>query len=185
MFFRGLFHRSDDDETAHALYGAAVGQARRPEFYLDHGVPDTVDGRFDMIALHAFLLMHRLKRGGTEALAELSQRVFDVMFADMDRNLREMGVSDLRVGSKVKQMVSAFLGRMMAYETGMEPGSPPEALEDALRRNLYRGVEASPAWVGAMAGYLRREASSLAAQSDDSALAGGLSFGPPPSGDGP
>ncbi|MDP6954163.1 MAG: ubiquinol-cytochrome C chaperone family protein, partial [Alphaproteobacteria bacterium] len=78
---------------ADALYGALVAQARRPEFYADLGVPDTVDGRFDMIMLHLSLLLRRL-RGDDEALA---QAVLDTTFDDMDRNLREMGAGDLGV----------------------------------------------------------------------------------------
>lgn len=183
MIFRKLFHLSHDDEAAYALYGTAVGQARRPEFYLSQGVPDTVDGRFDMIALHTFLLTHRLMTDGQGALAVLSQQVFDVMFADMDRNLREMGVGDLSVGTKVKQMVSAFLGRAKAYEAGLGAEADPSLLEDSLRRNLYRGTEPDSAHLRAMAGYLRREALFLASQPRNAAEAGRLVFGSPPSGE--
>ena len=77
-------------EPAHGLYRAAVTAARAPVFYAAHGVPDTPDGRFDIVALHVFLTLRRLKRdGGTTAMA-LAQALTDLMFADMDRNLREL-----------------------------------------------------------------------------------------------
>ena len=70
--------------AAEALYGQAVAQSRRPEFYRDLGVPDSLDGRFDMIALHVFLLLNRLRNEGQIANG-LAQRLYDTMFADMDR----------------------------------------------------------------------------------------------------
>src|SRR5690349_8287815 len=88
--------QTDHKPAAAALYRAVVGQARTPAFYVAYGVPDTLDGRFDLIALHMFLVLHRLK---TDSLAaNLSQALFDIMFDDMDRSLREMGVGDLGVG---------------------------------------------------------------------------------------
>jgi cytochrome b pre-mRNA-processing protein 3 len=135
-----------------------------------------------MIALHAFLLMHRLKAeadaGSAPLAAELSQAVFDLMFADMDRNLREMGVTDLGVAPKIKKMVAAFYGRVQAYEAGL--AAPDEAaLADALRRNLFRGTEAGPEQVDAMAAYLRMQSAALARQPLAALLAGQIEFGAP------
>ncbi|WP_374466727.1 ubiquinol-cytochrome C chaperone family protein, partial [Ferrovibrio sp.] len=92
-----------------ALYRAIVAQSRQAGFYREHGVPDSLDGRFDMIVLHSFLVMRRLRRIGAAA-EPLSQQLFDLMFADMDSNLREIGVGDLSVGKKVKAMAQAFYG---------------------------------------------------------------------------
>lgn len=172
-----FFRPSRHAKAGKGLYQAVVAQARRQDFYLASGVPDTVDGRFDMIALHAVLVLHRLKRD-RERTVELSQAVFDAMFADMDQNLREMGVGDLVVGKRVKGMVKMFYGRLSAYETGLAEGDG--VLGEALRRNLFRNDEPHPCNVAAMAGYLRREAASLDGQSVDQLLAGKVAFGPPP-----
>ncbi|MGB1548449.1 MAG: ubiquinol-cytochrome C chaperone family protein, partial [Alphaproteobacteria bacterium] len=98
-------------QSARTLYTQIVAQARRKEFYTAGGVPDTLDGRFEMLALHAFLVLYRLKRLDAD---ELAQALFDMMFADMDENLREIGVGDLSVDKRVKRMVSAFYGRVVA-----------------------------------------------------------------------
>ena len=87
--------------TARDLYGRIVDQARDPEYYASFGVPDTLDGRFDMLVLHAFLVIRRLQRGG-DAGEALAQHLFDALIDDMDRSLREIGVGDLSVGKKVK-----------------------------------------------------------------------------------
>ncbi len=172
-----LFRPSRHAEAAQGLYQALVAQARRTEFYLTRGVPDTVDGRFDMIALHAAIVLRRLKQDH-ERTAELSQALFDAMFADMDQNLREMGVGDLVVGKRVKGMVKMFYGRLSAYETGLAEGD--DVLARALRRNLFRKDEPRPRDVAAMADYVRRAAASLDAQPAERLLAGEVSFGSPP-----
>lgn len=169
--------RRADERHAEALYRQIVEQARRPAFYLTGGVPDTVAGRFDLIALHAFLAMHQLKAAGQPG-AGISQALFDTMFADMDRNLREMGVGDLGVGRRVKAMAKGFYGRVHAYEAALAPGAEPEALAQALARNLYAGAAVAPARLAAMAAYLRREA--RAGEGRTEVLDGRLSFGPPP-----
>jgi cytochrome b pre-mRNA-processing protein 3 len=147
--------------SATALYGAVVAQARQPAFYTACGVPDTVDGRFEMIALHMFLVLHRLKTGGE---GELAQQLFDIMFADMDRNLREMGAGDLGVGKRVRAMAEALYGRMAAYEEGL--GGDDVTLAASLRRNAFGTVAApgpSPAVLQVLGNYLRAGAAALQA----------------------
>lgn len=168
-----LFRRDPLAGPAAALYGCIVNHARRPEFYGPGGVPDTLDGRFELISLHAFLLMHRLKREG-EAGAALAQAVFDAMFADMDASLREMGAGDLGVPHRVKRMASGFFGRLAAYEAGLA-GSETE-LTDAVRRNLYGTVTPDPAALAALAAYLRRAVACLAGQQPAAILAGEVAF---------
>ncbi len=165
------------DERAQALYAALVEQARRPEFYLGCGVPDTVDGRFEMIALHAFLLLRRLKRDRQQT-ADLAQAVFDLMFTDMDENLREMGTGDQGVGKRVKAMAAALYGRIKAYENGLAGGG----LDQALRRNLFGAATPEATDVARLARYLRREAAALDAADLDQLLAGQVTFGPAPAG---
>jgi cytochrome b pre-mRNA-processing protein 3 len=170
-----LFGRRARDEAADALYAAAVRQARRPEFYVSLDVPDSLDGRFDLLALHVFLLLFRLGKEGAEARM-LSQAVFDVMFADMDGNLRELGVSDLAVGSRVKTMAKALYGRIAAYEPGLADVS---LLKDALRRNLYRGGGVSEAVLAAMTSYVRQESAGLLAHELTELSEGRVRFGAP------
>jgi cytochrome b pre-mRNA-processing protein 3 len=182
LSFRRLRDRRRREHSAHGLYTAVIEQARLPAFYLRFGVPDTLDGRFDMLVLHAVLVMRRLKRGG-EAIAAaeaqaLSQALFDLMFADMDQNLRELGVGDVSVGKKVKQMATAFYGRAAAYEDGLAAASTP-LLEEALARNLYGTVQPQPAQLAAMAAYVMRQAAVVGAQDAGALMQGSVTFAPP------
>lgn len=148
MFFNKLFQRSEPPPTpARRSYEKIVAQARHPGFYLNGGIEDTVDGRFDMIVLHAVLLITRLNEDGGEQAKSISQDIFDEMFRDMDRSLREMGVGDLSVGKKVKKMAQVFYGRAKAYADAMDVYTDrPEELEEAVSRNLFaeREVECEP-----------------------------------------
>ena len=132
-----LFRRNRHERPGFMLYGAAVGAARDAWFYGTLGVPDTLDGRFDTVGLHVALLIRRLRTDPDPAGAALAQAVFDAMFADMDVNLREMGVGDLSVGKKVKDMWNAFHGRAKAYEAAVSAGDAA-ALALALHRNIWR-----------------------------------------------
>jgi cytochrome b pre-mRNA-processing protein 3 len=156
-----LFRRDREAGPARELYGQIVAAARQPAFYRALGVPDSVDGRFELIALHLFLVLHRLKHAGEPAAAALAQSLFDTAFADMDASLREMGAGDLGVGRRVKQMATGFYGRAAAYEEGLAGAAD---LDEALRRNLYGTVDPPPAALPAMARYLRNGAESLARQ---------------------
>src|SRR5262245_48094906 len=109
-----LFRRPAPVADPYPLYAAAIAQARQPVFYAGLRVPDTVDGRFELVALHVFLILQRLK--SEPEATPFAQALFDTMFADMDRNLREMGVGDLSVGKKVKAMAQGLYGRIAAYE---------------------------------------------------------------------
>lgn len=136
MTFFSWLKRSDPDRAAAGrVYDAIVAAARQPEYYADLGVPDTIDGRFDLIVLHAMLVMRRLRTEG-EAGARLAQTVFDHMFRDMDRSLREIGIGDMSIGKHVKRMARAFYGRAARYEQGLDGAD--ELLRDALAANLYR-----------------------------------------------
>lgn len=165
------------EEVAQALYTAVVEQARRVEFYRDWGVPDSVDGRFEMLVLHVFLVLRRLKQAPEQA-GEIGQRLFDTLFRDMDASLREMGVGDLSVGKKIRDMAEAFYGRVSSYETGLEAGGG--ALEAAVERNLFGTVQATPEQIGALAGYLAEAAEALDAQSVEALLSGRPAFAAPP-----
>jgi cytochrome b pre-mRNA-processing protein 3 len=167
-----IFGRGRDEEAARALYGAIVAQARRPEFYLDAAVPDTIDGRFDLLALHVFLVLHRLRADGVRTAA-FAQALFDLMFSDMDQNLRELGVGDLSVGRKVKVMAKALYGRIAAYEPGLEDAA---VMTEALGRNLYRGHLPEAGAIARVQRYVRATAMALAGQAVDTLMAGQVRF---------
>jgi cytochrome b pre-mRNA-processing protein 3 len=118
-----------------AFYSVIVTAARQRHFYAEWGVPDTVDGRFDMIVLHLFLVLDRLR---TEKVYEdVSQDLTDYFYQDMDRSLREMGVGDLTVGKKVRKMAEACYGRLMAYSKAI--ARDDDELEQVVARNVYAG----------------------------------------------
>lgn len=164
------------NETARKIYLSLVEQARQPAFYRSFGVPDTPDGRFDMIVLHAFLLFRRFKRDHKQT-ETLGQAVFDLMFSDMDQNLREMGVGDLGVGKRIKGMAKGFYGRVDAYEKGLDDTN--ETLEKALKRNLFRKTSPSTTQVSAVRAYMQSQAARLDSIDTESLLAGDLAFDPP------
>lgn len=143
---------------AEGLYARLVRRARDPWFYEACEVPDTVDGRFDMIVIHAHLLFRRLRETGQEGEA-LAQVVFNVMFKDMDRSLREMGVGDLSVGKHVKGMARAFYGRSVVYEKALAAGRAQ--LVETLRQNVYRLSEPSDDAVDRLADYMESTAQAL------------------------
>ena len=166
--------RNPARKAAENLYAALVAQARRPEFYARLGVPDTLDGRFEMVTMHVFIALRRLK--AEPRSPGLGQSLVDLFVEDMDASLREMGAGDLGVGRRVKRMAQALYGRIAAYEQGL--AGPEEQLIEALRRNIYataRGEDGpDPAALAALAGYLRRESAGSAPGPE------GIGFGPPP-----
>lgn len=137
-FFKN-FKRPDPDAVL-AVYRNLVAQARSPFFYAEWGVPDTVDGRFDLISLHAILLFHRFA-SADKATQRVGQAVFDLFFLDMDQQLREMGVSDVGVPKKIKKMAQAFYGRAAAYRAAFD--QPPSVLKEAFIRNIFLNISRS------------------------------------------
>ena len=169
-----IFSRKRPEEEAQALYAAAINQARQEFLFKDFGVPDTIDGRFDMISLHIFLVLRRLKVE-TKRTAELAQCLFDTMFADMDRSLREMGAGDLGVGRRVKVMATAFYGRLSAYEKALV-NSDLKALEEAILRNIFREDESKRQAAKKIANYTNWVADALSTCPIDDLLEGQLIF---------
>lgn len=163
---------------ARGIYEGIVTQARQPAFYAVCGVPDSLDGRFELVALHAFLVLRRLNRDGGKA-PDLAQALVDTLIQDMDRSLREMGVGDLGVSRRVKAMAQGFYGRIAAYDAGLDGAD--DMLQAALTRNLYGTVAVAPASaVAAMTGYMRHQTAALETQDLGALLAGKVAFGPPP-----
>jgi cytochrome b pre-mRNA-processing protein 3 len=167
-------------DAAALAYGRVVEQARQPVFFTGYGVPDTLDGRYELICLHAFLYLYRLKADRPRS-AELSQAFFDAMFADLDRALREMGTGDLSVGKHVKRMARGFYGRIRAYQDGIE--SADSALAAALERNLFGTVPGSSPQIAGMAEYVQAAVGELARQPAAELLAGRVRFAVPGAGE--
>lgn len=177
--------RRQRKQAAENLYRIVVARARAPVFYTELGAVDTPEGRFEMVALHLFVVLRRLQRaaaGGDREAARVGQALFDETFADMDRNLRELGVGDLGVGPRIKKMAKGFYGRVAAYEKGLAQGD--ERLITALRRNLYGG-EAAEEDCAAMAAYLRSLSDEMERFDASTLIAGDLRFAalPAPGGD--
>lgn len=137
-----------DRGEALALYNAVVAEGRQEHWYLAGAVPDSVDGRFDMIAavLSVVLLRLEAEPAGAETAARVTERFVD----DMDSQLREIGIGDIVVGKHVGRMMSMLGGRLGAYRDGLATGD----LAPALARNLYRGSPPAPAAVAHVAGAL-------------------------------
>lgn len=110
--------RSEDRCRAKDLYGAIVTGARQPAFYSGCGVEDTPEGRYELIALHLFLVIERLKGGGAQA-DRVAQRVLEAFVTDMDDCMREMGVGDLSVGKKVKRSAAGLYERFASYRKAL------------------------------------------------------------------
>lgn len=148
--FQSIFRKRPPAAVREA-YIALVAQARNPFFFTTLGVPDTLDGRFEVIVLHMFLLQHRL-RADDEAFARFLSEAF---FEEMDASIRELGIGDSGVLHRVKRMGKAYHGRLQSYAAGLSE-TDDEALKAALARNLYGTVEAGDtAQLAAAAHYLR------------------------------
>ncbi|TRO94513.1 ubiquinol-cytochrome C chaperone [Glycocaulis profundi] len=165
-----FFRRNPHKAAAARLYDQTVAAARRPGFYGDGGVEDSVDGRFDLIVLHASLVMRRLREGG-EAGQGAAQALFDRMFDDMDAALREMGVGDTSVGKKIKKMAEAFYGRASAYDTALKSGSR-DALKAALWRNVFAEASEHEAAADRLAAWAEDSGRRLDVQDPAALLAG-------------
>jgi cytochrome b pre-mRNA-processing protein 3 len=167
--------------TIGSLYGAIVAQARHPAFYRSYGVPDTVDGRFDMIVLHLVLLNRRLRgEAGAPAapLASLGQGVFDRFCQDLDHNLREMGVGDLAVPKRMQDFGMAYYGRAQRYDAALDRHDAA-VLAEALARNVFAVAGETPAGARELAAYAVAVENHLAAQKAAVFLAGTLDFPAP------
>lgn len=171
-----LFQRNRENTIA-ALYGMIVAQARSPGFYRAYGVPDTVNGRLEMILLHTFLFFRRV-RGEAPAIRLLGQEVFDLFCDDMDSNLREMGVGDLTVPRHMRRIGEAFYGRAAAYEAALAAGDEP-ALAASLLRNVFSGVPEHATGARRLAAYMMETVRQLARQDGAGFAQGRISFPEP------
>jgi len=172
-----LFRRRVRPDTISTLYGTIVAQARLPCFYREYRVPDTVNGRLDLLVLHLALVLDRL--ADESQLRELGQALFDHFCTDMDRNLREMGIGDLSVPKHMQRVGEAFYGRARAYRAGLARDGQ-QALVEALERNIY-GQEgaANRAAAARLAVYMQGTVGELRVQPSSEVLAGRLTMPDP------
>jgi cytochrome b pre-mRNA-processing protein 3 len=171
-----LFRRTPREDSIAVLYGAIVAQARDPAFYRNYRVPDTSNGRLEMIVLHSILVLSRLEAESGSA-RPLGQALFDYFCSDVDANLREMGVGDMAVPRKMKAVAEAFYGRKRAYAAALATPGQAE-LTAALTRNVYAG-SGEPAGADRLATYMREAVGKLAAIDGAALLRGHLAFPDP------
>lgn len=167
--------QTDPARTIETIYGAVVAQARIPAFYADCGVPDTVEGRFDMIVLHLFLLLRRLRTPILEKTG-LAQALFDRFCSDLDANLREMGVGDLSVPRRMQSFAEAFYGRSAAYERALAT-EDREAGSIAIARNIF-GQDSLTVGARKLSHYMFAAAAKLDGIADDAIAKGKIEFPP-------
>lgn len=174
--FTGFRARRRRRQIARNLYDALVVQSRDPAFYRAFAVPDTMLGRYEMICLHAFIVLKRLQREGADGRA-LAQTLHDLIFDNLDVALREAGLGDMGVGKRLRKLARNLHGRISAYERGLAEGD--EGIEAALRRNLYATAEPDEGDVAAMAAYLRRARQAIEGTDAAGLFEGRLAFPEP------
>ncbi|SRR5712691_2147203 len=171
-----MFRRTPQAPSIAALYGTIVAQARVPAFYQIYGVPDTVNGRLEMIMLHAVLALQRLE-GEAAPVRALGQGVFDLFCRDMDDSMREIGVGDLAVPRKMRRIGEAFYGRQAVYRAALAAADDAPLIA-ALERNVFAGAPEGGA-AGKLAAYVRATVLGLDAQSGDDFERAQLAFPDP------
>lgn len=135
--FSVLFkQKNKTEDKAEQIYEVALMNTRDVVFYQDYGVPDSFDGRFDLLLLHLFIQLNRIME--SKDYNKVSQKLFDITFRDMDQTLREMGIGDMGITKHLKRMMKAFNGRMHAYQDALED---KQEIKDVLTRNLYGTLE--------------------------------------------
>ncbi|WP_439272628.1 ubiquinol-cytochrome C chaperone family protein [Pseudochrobactrum sp. HB0163] len=160
-----------------SVYEKIVAAARQKLLYASFFVPDTPIGRYEMLSLHVFLLMHRLK-SEKPALKQLAQDIAEEFFKDVDHSLRELGIGDQAVPKRMKKLARMYYGRVLAYEEGLD-GDNLQALAAALTRNIRPDLaEAGENWPQShnLAVYIVQMRDHLHAQPDSSYLDGSFVF---------
>lgn len=165
-----LRRNSEKTRLVRSFYAALTTQARHRAFFRDFGVADTIDGRFDLVALHAWLIFGRLRSAG---MTDVAHALSDAIFVGFDEALRDLGAGDMGLGRKIKQLGEAFNGRLQAYEIAADE----TALAAAILRNVYRGDSSRRDDALTIARYAIGSRARLSACDPSSGI---LDFGPPP-----
>ena len=179
----GIFGRkkNDNQRIVGEIYETLTKAARRPLLYENLGVPDTVMGRFEMVAAHMILFLRRA-RAGSPVMGALAQDILDEFFLDIDHSIRELGVGDVGVPKKMKKFGRMFYGRLDAYAGALEAGDC-KALAEALRRNVHPASENAPEMMP-LALYLVEVAEALDDCPEEEIVAGRVSLSKTPAGAG-
>ncbi|MDQ0393246.1 ubiquinol-cytochrome C chaperone family protein [Labrys monachus] len=173
----GLFRSKAREAQISRLYDQILAQARDPSLYVAGRVPDTVEGRTDMMLLHLFLLMHRLN-DETGDINAVARDLCDRFFAELDRAMREMGVSDLAVPKRMRKIADIYAGCASSY--GKALGSPDDKeLAEALMRNVHARREDRRKQAGLLADYVRRASAALAKRPAEELVNGAIPFPSP------
>jgi cytochrome b pre-mRNA-processing protein 3 len=172
-----FFRRKPSNRSIASLYGMIVAQARAAPFYRVYGVPDTVNGRFEMVVLHTVLVLHRVEFE-PDPVHRLGQALFDRFCSDMDGSLREMGVGDLAVPAKMRKIGEAFYGRQSVYVAALAVADSGP-LVAALERNVFGHEPGTAQGAGRLATYVRAAASHLADQDGQALVRAELTFPDP------
>lgn len=155
------------------VYETIVAAARQKRFYAQFQVPDTALGRYEMVSLHVFLTLHRM-RGDNQGLKDLAQRITDEFFKDVDHSLRELGIGDQSVPKRIKKLARMFYGRVNAYSIALD-ADDRGALADALTRNIRPDLEIWPS-ARHLSKYVLLCRDHLATIGDEALIAGEISF---------
>lgn len=170
--------------VAPVLYGAVVEAARSLAFYRDLGVPDSIEGRYEMIVLHIALVLRRLRAAcefEPKQRAAVSQALIDFMAADLDRSMREIGIGDLSVGRYMRRLGEGLYGRAAAYDAALD-ADDQAALADGLLRNVYGGADPGADRLVRLGHYAQSQARSLGDQDVADIMCGRVSLAPPAEG---
>jgi len=168
-----LFRQDPAKIAGQALYAACAKNARNSAFYLELGVPDSVEGRFELYALHVILVIERLKGQGDQAGA-VSQALFDALLRGLDDGLRDMGVGDLSVGKKMRKLGEALYGRARNLDEALAMLPDPGPLRAFLKRTVYETVPDGP--VDALADWVVLANAALGQATLDSVMSGAVDF---------
>jgi cytochrome b pre-mRNA-processing protein 3 len=171
----GLFRKDPRQALIERLYDRVAAASRRPWLYLELGIPDTAEGRFETLALHVILVLRRLQQLPAPA-GEVAQELTDTFFRHLEGSIRELGVGDVVVPKRMKSLAESFFGRIRAYAAALDAADGAE-LAKALARNVY-GTD-HPA--EALAGYVLRSEAELAGLNFDALLQEGRLFPQGPS----
>jgi cytochrome b pre-mRNA-processing protein 3 len=174
----GLFRNKAREALISRLYDQILAQARDPSLYVAGSVPDTVEGRTDMMLLHLFLLMHRLRDEEGEVL-DVARDVCDRFFAELDRAMREMGVGDLTVPKKMRKIADIYAGCSSSYGNALQSADAGE-LPQTLWRNVYARRQDRLTEAEVLASYVRRAAAALGAVPGERLIQDHIPFPSPP-----
>lgn len=147
--------KQESEELGHTYYRMIVAQVRKEWFYRDLQVDDTPFGRFEVMTIHLFLFLRRLKQEKNPLAQEISQKISDFFVVDLGESLRELRISETKLAKQFNKFIQGFYGRLIAYDQAFEESN--SALKQVIHRNLYAGETGKESQVEVIAGYIQRQ----------------------------